>query len=305
VTGMDARRLARVPVPGRRPATVVVAPAESGPGNWAGSPSAVLADGAVYLAYRVHRPVALGRGGVNVLARSADGERFETIGTLAKERFGAASLERPALLRTPDGRWRLYVSAATPDSKHWRVDLLEAADPEQLPDAPARTVLPGDERTGVKDPVIRWTGAGWEGWICCHPLDEPGAEDRMVTRYATSPDGIHWTWHGVALAGRPGGWDARGARLTAVLTGPPGPAAYYDGRATAEENWEERTGLAVPVPGAGLERLEPAGREPVAGSEAGTGLRYLALLALPAGLRAYYEASRADGTHELRTELWT
>jgi len=310
--GLPAR-LADVPVPGRGRATVVAAPAESGPGNWAGSPSAVLHDGVVYLAYRMHRPVALGRGGLNVLARSADGERFETIALLPKERFGAESLERPALLRTPGGRWRLYVSAATPGSKHWRVDLLEADDPALLADAPARTVLPGDERTGVKDPVVRWTGVGWEGWVCCHPLDRPGAEDRMVSRYATSQDGVDWTWRGSALAPRPGEWDARGARLTAVLPGPPGPVAYYDGRATAEENWEERTGLAVPAAGGGasggarggLDRLEAVGRQPVAASEAGTGLRYLDLLALPGGrLRLYYEASRPDGTHELRTELW-
>jgi hypothetical protein len=302
--GLPAR-LAEAPVPGRGKATVVAAPEEPGPGNWAGSPSAALHDGVVYLAYRVHRPVALGRGGFNVLARSADGVRFETFALLAKERFGAASLQRPALRRTPEGRWRLYVSAATLGSKHWRVDLLEAADPEGLADAPARTVLPGDESTGVKDPVIRWTGTGWEAWVCCHPLDQPDAEDRMITRYATSSDGVDWTWHGAALAPRPGAWDSRGARLTAVLTGPPGPLAYYDGRATAEENWEERTGLAVPARGAGLDRLEAVGREPAAASEAGTGLRYLDLLALPGGgLRLYYEATRPDGTHELRTEVW-
>ncbi len=60
-----------------------------------------------------------------------------------RDAFGGESLERPALVRTPEGRWRLYVSVATPDSKHWRVDLLEADDPANLADAPPRTVLPG------------------------------------------------------------------------------------------------------------------------------------------------------------------
>jgi hypothetical protein len=31
---------------------------------------------------------------------------------LPKDRFGAASLERPALVRVPGGSWRLYVSCA-------------------------------------------------------------------------------------------------------------------------------------------------------------------------------------------------
>jgi hypothetical protein len=44
------------------------------------------------------------------------------------------------------------------------------------------------------------------------------------------------------LAGRPGAWDARGARITAVLAD---GRASYDGRASKEENFSERTGLAA------------------------------------------------------------
>ena len=115
----------------------------------------------------------------------------------------------------------------------------------------------------------------------------------MTTAYATSEDGLAWTWHGTALAGRPGEWDARGARLTAVL---PGGRAAYDGRATKEENFSERTGLARPAGPPG--RFAALDRGPVAD------VRYLDAVPLPGGgLRLYYEAPLTDGSHELRTEL--
>jgi hypothetical protein len=116
----------------------------------------------------------------------------------------------------------------------------------------------------------------------------------MYTAYTTSADGLRWEWRGVALQGRPGRWDARGARVTAVL--PDGHAAY-DGRATAEENWFERTGLAYQI--GELGRLRQAEGEPV-------DVRYLDVLPLPdGGFRIYYEARLPDESHELRTELVT
>ena len=83
-------------------------------------------DGVYYLAYRLRRPLGEGRGYANVIARSDDGERFEPIAVLEREAFGAESLERPALVPLPNGRWRLYVSCATPGTLHWRVDALDA-----------------------------------------------------------------------------------------------------------------------------------------------------------------------------------
>jgi hypothetical protein len=302
--GPSGRELiARVPIPGRVPAAVAVPPPRPAVRCWAGAPSAAYVDGVIYLAYRVRdvpNDIA-----TTVLARSGDGVRFETLLELDKSEFGAMSMERPALLYTADGNWRLYLSCATPGSKHWWVTLLEAPTIEGLATAEAWAVLPGSPTVGVKDPVIRPAGLGWEAWVCCHPLDVRNAEDRMTTAYATSDDGIAWRWHGTALAPRPGRWDARGTRLTAVLYGPPSPYAYYDGRATEAENFDERTGIAVPASSDGLRKLVALGDAPVAQTNAGRGgLRYLDVLPLPDGShRLYYEATRADGAHELRTEL--
>jgi hypothetical protein len=276
------------PLPIGPGAVVVPAPA-AGPQNWAGAPSAAYDDdGSIVLAYRARW--ADGPTDANVIARSADGERFETLVTLDKERWGAAMVERTTLVRLGGGGWRLYVCCATPNTKHWWIGLVEAQTLEGLADADIRPIFPGDENVGVKDPVIQRRDGRWHAWMCCHPLDVEDEEDRMTTGYATSTDGLEWDWHGTVLEGRPGMWDSRGARLTAVL--PDGRAAY-DGRATKEQNWFERIGIA-----------EPDGTGFTATGDALFDARYLEVLPLPGGgYRLYYEARLTDESHELRTEV--
>jgi hypothetical protein len=281
------------PLPGSAPAVVAASPPGEGEGFWVGSSSAALdEDGTFVIAYRVRTGHA-GRGST-VVARSEDGERLTSVAHLDQRRFRADSMERPAIVRTDEGRWRLYVCCATPaPSKHWWIDVLEADDPADLGEAGARTVFPGDEHTGVKDPIVqRDSDGGWQAWICCHPLDEKGEEDRMTTAYATSKDGLEWEWQGTVLEPRPGTWDQRGARLTAIL--PDGRAAY-DGRATKQENFYERTGLARRNHD---DRIEQTNSAPAYDA------RYLDVLPLPGGgYRIWYEARLPDESHELRTEL--
>jgi hypothetical protein len=279
------------PLPGMGRAVVAVPAPGDGPGYWAGASSAALdEDGSLVVGYRVRN----GHDGNDqtVIARSPDGETLTTVATLDQSRLGAQWMERPAVVRTEQGRWRLYVCLGTPESKHWWIEVLEADDPAGFETAEARPAFPGDERTAVKDPIVRLVDGRWHAWICCHPLDVPGAEDRMSSAYATSDDGLEWEWHGTVLTGRPGAWDARGARLTTVL--PDGRAAY-DGRASAEENWFERTGLARSTGQQGhFAQIEGS---PI------VDVRYLDVLPLgDGGYRIWYEARLPDESHELRTE---
>lgn len=286
------------PIPSYDEGVRVVVPApDAGPGNWSGAASAVLVDGTFWLTYRVRRPLTEGRGVAVVVARSEDGVTFEQVAEVQREAFGCESFERPVLVPVPGLGWRLYLSCATPGSKHWWVDSLTAPTPEGLPAGHQQVVLPGDGAVAVKDPVVEQTADGWRMWLCCHPLTEPGHEDRMTTRLLTSADGLDWEDQGEVLAGRPGRWDARGARVTAVVAQRP-LTVLYDGRPDAASNWHETTGVAR----WNGQRLVADDEDPVVSPHSDGAWRYASAVPLPDGrTRFYVEAARPDGAHDLVT----
>jgi hypothetical protein len=288
------------PLPSPDEIEVVVPAPGAGPGNWAGAASAVLVDGVFWLTYRVRRPLEVGRGVSVVVARSEDGVRFSPVAEVGRDLLGTESFERPVLVPLPDGRWRLYLSCATPGSKHWWVDSLTATSPADLPHGEQRVVLPGDSVMAVKDPVILVRDGTWQMWVCCHPLDDPGHEDRMTTRYLVSADGLEWQDRGEVLAGSPGSWDARGARVTAVLGTAP-LVVLYDGRADARANWHEITGVAR---WNGTRLVADPAVRPIASPHSDGAFRYGSAVALPNGrTRFYLESARPDGAHDLVTCL--
>ena len=156
--------------------TVVVEPPDDGPGCVGrGAERDASWTVTVYLAYRLRRPIGAGRG---------YRQRGRPLGRRRALHRGRRGAQGPLRRRsrwsgrrwshTPEGRWRLYVSVATPGTKHWRVDLLEADTPEGLATAAPRTVLPGDDAVGVKDPVSCARRRRWHLWASVHPLDDAG-----------------------------------------------------------------------------------------------------------------------------------
>ncbi len=205
-------------LPGQHPYEVAVPAPGPGPQWWAGAPSAVVdADGSYVLTYRRRDGAGID---ALVFARSTDGVRFETSAELHPGSVGAAMTERASLHRLEDGRWRMYASFATPNSNHWWVGQAEAASPEGLAEAAMATAFVGDETIGFKDPVVLRADEGWCAYLCGHPLDVVGAEDRMITHRSDSTDGwvVVGTRARVCTAER-GSWDARGARLTGTIAG--------------------------------------------------------------------------------------
>jgi hypothetical protein len=152
----------------------------------------------------------------------------------------------------------------------------------------------GTGTAAVKDPYVVRSGPEYLMFVSTFLADEGPAP----TSLATSRDGVRFAWRGEAL-GVGTGWDRYQARLSAVLATGDGLVGFYDGAASAEEDTEERLGVAV---SADLRRWERVSTErPWIVSPHATGsLRYLDAIPLDGEWWIYSEAARADGSHELR-----
>ena len=237
-----------------------------------------------------------GRGYANVVARSADGVTFETVATVTSEQFGAASLERPALVAA---RRRL---AALRLVLHPRLQALVGRGDRGRrprpgsPRARAPSSCPATRGTAWKDVVVRRDRAR----LADVGLPPPARRRRRRGR----PDDQR-------LPGqrRRPGLEREGHRARARRPAPGTPAARGSpascaaapngSRSTTAGPARPRTGTSAPGTRWARRRTRsgpPAGRRrPAAPCATSASSRPLT------GTRLYWEASRSDGANDLRT----
>ncbi|MGH8793244.1 MAG: hypothetical protein ACRDXX_11430 [Stackebrandtia sp.] len=296
---------------------VILTPERNEPGYWSGSPGIVREpeSGRFILTYRQRRPRGADRdrGWRCAVAVSDDGEKFTDVWSVEKDELDSPSMERFCLAPLGRDRHRLYISYVDPSDNRWRVDALADAPLDSLDIATATPVLTaaatGTE--GVKDPYVIQAGPVTY-LFASYAEASPGlgveahqsADIYNVgvtthpTGVATSLDGRDFTWHGSALTVGDG-WDRYQARLNSVVPLAGGYVGFYDGSASADENYEERCGIAVSGDLWSWRRLSPD-RPWVVSPHATGSVRYLDALLAEGEWWLYYELTRPDGAHELR-----
>lgn len=312
---------------------LVRAPLGEGRGWWAGAPGASFdpLTGSFYLVYRQRQPRELGRGIELRIAASENGVAYRDIWALPKSSVNALSVERCSLLRGLDGVWRLYLCYVSAEDSRWRIGLLEAEEPDQFDAQNLTTILTGDRigGEGIKDPCCILIGrmtcmiasyAQTETTLSPEGQAEAHADGdiyntgliRSRSCLAISGDGRRFQMVGdispqfqsdAGASSTSSAWDAYCRRIGVILPlDHGGYLAFYDGGATVEENYEERTGLAVSFDLRTFYSLSPDG--PALQSPHGSGsLRYVDVLPVGQELFYYYEMARPDGAHELRVSV--
>ncbi len=299
--------------------TTVREPLGEGAGWWAGAPSCIYdpGDRKFYLYYRLRKPRELGRGVDCRIAASDDGLVFEDVWRATKEQLNTQSMEKSAVVRGPDGRWRIYLSFVDTDGR-WCIELCEADTIDGFDVTQRTRILDADKcrAEGVKDPCVYNVGGLWAMIASYAPTPDAVADDvrdvmhatgdvyntgttKSLTGLATSEDGLTWDWHGAVLTPPDEGWDQYCTRIGSILYMPPVFVGFYDGSASVEDNYEEKPGICLSTDLHSWCRVTKSGPF-VLSPHAQKTIRYIEVVQREDALYYYYEYTRPDGSHELR-----
>jgi len=316
--GQEKRWLGVIPLFNPQEGVTVLNPPEAGVGYWVGAPS-ILYDretSKFYLYYRIRKPRPA-RGIKCFVAESVDGVKFSPIWEATKEEFHSPSIERACLVKTRDAKYRLYISYVDPESKQWRIDMMEASSPDKFKVSERKQILTASsiKCEGVKDPYVLIVGGQYYMIVSYAPTPVKIGEDlkekmhmtgdvyntgitKSHTGLALSCDGVNFKWWGDILS--PGeSWDAYASRISCVVYLPPIFTAFYDGSASVKENYEEKTGIAISFDLLHYKKLSLDKPELVSPHASGC-LRYMDSIIVEDEIYYYYEYARPDGSHEIR-----
>lgn len=284
-----------------------------GYGFWAGAPSIDYSrDDGYALYYRLRRPRSQGRGGECGIARSEDGDNFTSVWSCTKEDIGAKSIEKGAVVRLPNGRWRLYLSYEVAENYDrnpatWRVDMAEADSIDNLDPESFRTVLdPGQYGLGfIKDPTVSIVGGQTLLYasVGLPQSQMPRSSDfapypRGHAMLFTSHDGLQFSPGRLVMSRPEDAWDGRQQRITGVVHHGAGWWAFYDGARARFEAYDEFSGLAQGWQPDEFTSLTP--HEPWVRSPHATGsVRYVDGVIVDNRLELYYEMASQEGHHDL------
>lgn len=320
--GVYQRQVGALPLFEPEAGETVIAPERREAGYWSGCPSVLYEPKSerFLLTYRQRRPrgdARTERGWRCAIAESEDGRQFRDIWSVEKTEIGSLSMERCSLLPRPDDGYELYLSYVDPADNRWRIDVLSAKSPGDFAIEERRLALTAASTgtEGVKDPYTVQVGPAvfmFVSFAKAGMFTEEGRREAHATGDiynvggTTFPTGLatrvagqeRFHWHGEVLAVGEG-WDRYQARLTSVVARDGVFLGFYDGSGSVEENYEERSGLAVSFDMCSWVRLTPDG--PWTGSpDRGRSVRYVDSVQVGDEWFVYYEYAADDGSHELR-----
>jgi hypothetical protein len=287
-------------------------------GYWVGAPGVFYAadEQAYYLTYRIRRPrgVAPDRGGEAKIARSTDLKNFVDVWTVNKDQYHTASIERSAIRKGADGVFRYWTSYVDAKDGRWCVAVIKGRDVAKFDAAKVERVFSASPLglEGIKDPwVCEENGMFYLFLSVAIATPQTGKKSHetldiyntgeclSATGLVVSHDLDNWEWRGLVMTPPATGWDKYCQRINSVVKRDGKYLAFYDGSASAAENYEERTGLAIGTSLKSWQSLTVYGPG-FTSPHTSHSLRYIDAQVMGEEVLVFFEYARADGAHDLR-----
>jgi len=301
----------------------IIEPLGNEKGYWAGAPTILYDEEnkTFYLYYRLRQPRGHGeneRGFEVRIAKSNDGENFETIWKLHKKELNSSSIERSSLVKVNEDLFRLYISYVDTENNKWRIDVVEAKHPSLFDVSNRKNVLNSSNDfglkniEGVKDPYIfKKNDTYFMYFVYAQATDQDLTKEmhetgdihntglaKASTGLAVSEDGINFKWSNTAIPVGNTGWDQYQSRLTTIIPFNNGYTAFWDGSVGVEQNYEEKAATGITYDLKTFAKVSFDG--PVLETYKQKSVRYIDALIYENAIWYYYEYTREDEAHELR-----